>query len=88
MRTKILQKKLVLNKKTIAHLDNDDLGKVKGGIYTVTCRPGCVTGIPSQCAPCPVVTYVTCTCTDCYTALPDYCVTKEQGTCDTKTDCH
>jgi hypothetical protein len=60
MRTKILQKKLVLNKKTIVNLGNDDLGKVKGGIVTVvTCRGGCTDsecetcyGTPSVCAPC------------------------------------
>ena len=40
MKTKISKKQLTLNKKTISHLNNKELGKVHGGgSHIYTCQP-------------------------------------------------
>jgi len=53
MKTKKFEKKLVLNKKTIAHLANGELNAAKGGdpgletLQLITCRRTCIiTGYP------------------------------------------
>lgn len=54
MKTKTLKKKLMLNKKTIVHLNGGDLDGAKGGM-TITCPSGftvCVTGCASICPNC------------------------------------
>ncbi|NIM16932.1 MAG: rSAM-modified peptide [Candidatus Aminicenantes bacterium] len=53
MKTKKFSEKLKLNKKTIAHLDNDEMNVVYGGIRTALCpswiksQCGCVTDEPT-----------------------------------------
>ena len=41
MKTKTFEKKLILNKKTVAHLDKDEMSVIYGGISTgiYTCYP-------------------------------------------------
>lgn len=41
MKKKPFEKKLVLNKKTIAHLGNNEQDTVKGGIATRSCQSYC-----------------------------------------------
>jgi hypothetical protein len=41
MKTKILGKKLTLNKETISNLDNKELEGIKGGIVSYFIRSGC-----------------------------------------------
>ena len=41
MKTKKLEKKLVLNKKTIADLINNEMKKVHGGVSVDTCWTDC-----------------------------------------------
>lgn len=50
-RKKISYKKLVLNKKTVAHLDNHDLRSIHGGGPITLLRTNCVT----NCLMCPSV---------------------------------
>lgn len=51
MKPKSFSKKLFLNKKTIAHLDNSDLKVVRGGICTINSLPqsGCVYTTTGKC---------------------------------------
>ena len=44
MKIKDLSKKLVLNKTTIANLENEEMKNVKGGAWTInyTCYPSCL----------------------------------------------
>ena len=55
MKTKNNVNKLVLKKKTITNLDNTQLGKIQGGVFTDWCptvgRTDCVT----NCVQCPTV---------------------------------
>jgi len=55
MKTKKIEKKLVLNRKTITNLDETQLNSVHGGVYTDFCvtvgRTVCVT----YCIQCPSV---------------------------------
>ncbi len=65
MKVKKFNKRLVLNKNTIAHLDNDDMNAINGG-YTLLCQPtgftycitrcvtdcACPTDMPTKCYPC------------------------------------
>ena len=46
MKTKRFVKKLVLNKKTVSHLDSDELNAVNGGESGPTNCPGCTTIYP------------------------------------------
>jgi hypothetical protein len=52
MKTKPFDKKLVLNKKTIAHLDNDKMNAVQGGM------PTCITNM--NITSCFTKTYIIC----------------------------
>ena len=63
MKTKKFEKKLVLNKKTIAHLGNGELNVAKGGALVTKEGPSC--------APCPA-TNPTCftVCPTCFTVCP------------------
>jgi hypothetical protein len=72
MKTKKLSKKLVLNKKTIANLCNEELSFLKGGRTTATCPlecqtngfctlAGCITVVEPDCAG----TKAFCTWTKC-----------------------
>ncbi len=54
MKTKKIEKKLFLNKKTIAHLNNGQLGQAKGGFPTTSC---------GTCETC--LTHCSCTCETC-----------------------
>jgi hypothetical protein len=45
MKPKKFQKKLTLNKKTIADLSNGQLGKIKGGALTLPTRCRCVDSV-------------------------------------------
>ena len=69
MKPKKIEKKLFLNKKTIAHLNNGQLREVKGGDTTVTL---------DTCQ-----TYCSCTCETCvWTITGCYCPTGHRK-CDT-----
>jgi hypothetical protein len=60
MKTKTFNKKLFLNKETIAHLKVEEMSRVPGGIgYT----PKCMMTIPVSC-PCPLTEWDTCYCSD------------------------
>lgn len=49
MKTKNYEKKLTLNKKTIANLSSSEMNSIKGvGINTITCRPT-TTKDPNKC---------------------------------------
>jgi hypothetical protein len=80
MKTKKFEKKLVLKKKTIANLNNGQLGQVKGGLLPT--RTDCLT-----CVDCPTDTCETCpaTCNTCaaycteYYTCPGKCTV--MGTC-------
>jgi hypothetical protein len=63
MKTKKFSKKLMLNKKTIANLGNDELSQVRGGRVTVTCPIECQTNEPR------------CTAAGCITFVEPYCET-------------
>lgn len=72
MKPRNFNKKLSLNKKTIAHLNNYDMKTLRGGIdpVTHTCSEG---------KPCPdtytQVPYATCTCfTNCYYSICTECI--------------
>jgi hypothetical protein len=54
MKTKNFKKRLTLNKKTIANLNNGELAQAKGGGLTPSC-PTCET----------CLTYCSCTCETC-----------------------
>ena len=67
MKTKEIKKKLFLNKKTIAHLNNGQLGHAKGGLTischtcetcetcnTCTCHKTCDTRLCVESLTCPV----------------------------------
>ncbi|MCI0470841.1 MAG: class I lanthipeptide [Candidatus Aminicenantes bacterium] len=61
MKNKNFNKKLVLNKKTIIDLNNNEMNKLYGGVETQTptvCRTRCVT----NCDTCPSVGLRTCDC--------------------------
>ena len=66
MKQKKFTRKLMLNKETVADLNNDSMAAVKGGMYTV--RVTC----PGYCD-----TYETCEdatiCGECWTANPTIC---------------
>ena len=66
MKAKKLNKKLTLNKETVAALNSDAMSGVKGGIYTVayTCGMDCDTDFT-----CGRATY----CDDCWTVVPVFC---------------
>jgi hypothetical protein len=71
MKPKKIEKKLFLNKKTIAHLNNGQLGKAKGGGDTTSC---------DTCETCQ--TNCSCTCETCvWTVTGCYCTGHK--TCDT-----
>lgn len=54
MKTKKFDKKLSLNKTTVAHLGNVEMKDVKGGDLTDTCKTGCPTiTCPVGCPPQP-----------------------------------
>lgn len=76
MKTKKVEKKLFLNKKTIAHLNNGQLGQAKGGGPTTTC---------DTCETC--LTYCSCTCETCVPTGVDptevTCNCTGHKTCDT-----
>ena len=56
MKTKRFDKKLVLNKKTIAHLVNGEMKAVEGGVLiTYTCPDTCRT-CPTDCKTCGAMT--------------------------------
>ena len=88
MKTKKFQKKLALNKKTVANLSNGQLSKVKGGDYNtgsghppcvISC--GCVTLHFTNCVLCDTVTSPCATCETCDTCVT--CATcAGQNTCD------
>ena len=61
MKTKKFSKKLELNKKTIANLNNEALNSVKGGRVTVTCPDECITNEPG------------CTAAGCITIVEPEC---------------
>jgi hypothetical protein len=70
MKTKKFSKKLALNKKTIADLNNGQLGLVKGGIIpeSVLCTPVCLTDTcNTQCGP-----FTFCDGFTCYPKCPTY----------------
>ncbi len=57
MKTKQFDKKLVLNKKTVAHLNNGEMNGVQGGIDTIystnpscSCPQFCATKLSNCCA--------------------------------------
>jgi hypothetical protein len=56
MKTKKFSKKLVLNKKTVANLENGEMKKVQGGKTVVSCpcprTEFCPTWIFAICSPC------------------------------------
>jgi len=60
MKTKNFVKKLVLNKKTIAHLEKDELTDVKGGTTPNSLAAGCTT-LAVPCGSC-LTCVNTCTC--------------------------
>lgn len=47
MKTKELSKRLELNKRTIAHLNNNEMNAVNGGAMTTTLLTACDTECPS-----------------------------------------
>jgi hypothetical protein len=72
MKPKKVEKKLFLNKKTVADLNNQQMNRLRGGIPT--------TGTGEVCCP-----SETCSCETCFTdcnqnTCPRYC-TEEKGTC-------
>ncbi|NIM16489.1 MAG: hypothetical protein GTO45_31135 [Candidatus Aminicenantes bacterium] len=74
MKTKTFKKKLVLNKKTIADLNNGQLGKIKGGKTGPTQLISvCVCQVPTENQTCPD-TCDTCTCISLYGGCPPYCL--------------
>ena len=81
MKTKKFNKKLRLNKKTVANLNGSMMGHVHGGVTPenqLTQSPSCF--LPhTECPDCTMVTCQTCvTCNTCNT-----CVTQACMTCDT-----
>ncbi|HLP47939.1 MAG TPA: class I lanthipeptide [Candidatus Kapabacteria bacterium] len=67
MKTKKINKKLILNKETISNLKNDEMNRLKGGetIEFTICRTKCVTGCKacteiSGCIQCVTDEYYTC----------------------------
>ena len=57
MKTKHFVKKLVLNKKTIAHLDNGEMKAIEGGEHDPPCKSvpllTCVSAFGWSCPTCP-----------------------------------
>ena len=68
MKTRKLSKRLELNKKTIANLNNEALNFVKGGRTTATCPNQCQTNEPG------------CTAAGCITEVEPYCFKPEDVT--------
>lgn len=85
MKTKNLSKKLTLNKKSIANLDNNGMNAVKGGesAYcgdTVTCHTLCdqLSCIPHKC---PMPDTDNSWLTDCWETKDAYCLTANLAAC-------
>ncbi|HLP47074.1 MAG TPA: class I lanthipeptide [Candidatus Kapabacteria bacterium] len=58
MKTKRFNKKLVLNKKTIADLSNFEMGKIQGGLITTSRLGTCFETICTRCETnCPAGAY-------------------------------
>jgi hypothetical protein len=53
MKTKKFGKKLVLNKKTVAHLGSGELNAAKGGVSGISCPPFPQLPLPPTCISCP-----------------------------------
>ncbi len=69
MKTKKFEKKLWLNKKTIAHLGNIQLGNVKGGDLKTTLFPCQV----SECEPCQTLHFTNCDTLPCASVCHTQC---------------
>lgn len=67
MKTKKINRKLILNKHTISNLKDDEMNKLNGGVATglTVCRTICIT----NCRPCTIVSW-------CY-----QCITDEVSAC-------
>ncbi len=72
MKTKKFSKKLALNKKTIADLNNGQLGRIKGGRTFTTCAPELCTEGECQTPACTETCDTQCWFTLCggYTCYP------------------
>ena len=74
MKTKNFKKKLTLNKKNIAHLNNPQLITFMGGKFTGDTCDTCIAPDPS-CNPCPFETELDCTntCQTCPMSCDTLC---------------
>ena len=80
---KILNKKLVLKKNTIANLNNGHMKDLKGGGFTDTCKPQICNSLECTGTPCEITEYF-CSEETCY-QYTCQCATVEAGyTCLTE----
>jgi hypothetical protein len=77
MKPKKVNKRLFLNKRTVANLGNTEMINVKGGDLTETC--------PRQCSV-PEIACVTFPVKDCYSLDPE-CATSNTVFCNTLMNC-
>jgi hypothetical protein len=61
MKTRYLSKKLILNKKTIAHLSIGELMKIKGGECETIPDASCYKPIPTSPEACMTTMHINCT---------------------------
>ncbi|NIM13518.1 MAG: hypothetical protein GTO45_15510 [Candidatus Aminicenantes bacterium] len=68
MKTKTFARRLVLNKTTVANLEDRQLDNVRGGTWTISCNEPCLT--TSLHEPCGCNTSEAEPCIPCFTRFP------------------